>query len=102
MSDELALRSHGDAVSFEVHVTPRASRSQIRGVVPTGALKVTLAAPPVDGAANAALCELLADVLEVPRRAVEITHGQRGKHKTVRVTGLPLETVRERLLAEKS
>ncbi|HKU44490.1 MAG TPA: DUF167 domain-containing protein [Polyangiales bacterium] len=94
----LALHSHGAAVSFEVRVTPRASRSQIRGLVGT-ALKVNLAAPPVDGAANAALCELLAEVLGVPRRAVEISHGHQSKRKTVRVTGLTLETVRERLAA---
>ena len=97
----LALRAIGDDVSFEVRVTPRSSRSEIRGVTGS-ALKVNLSAPPVDGAANIALCELLAEVLGVPRRAVEVSHGLRAKRKTVRVSGLSLETLRTRLEAAAS
>ena len=97
----LSLRTHGEDVSFEVRVIPRSSRSEIRGVTGS-ALKVNLCAPPVDGAANAALCELLAEVLGVPRRAVEISHGLHAKRKTVRVSGLSLETLRARLEAAAS
>jgi len=97
----LSLRTHGEDVSFEVRVIPRSSRSEIRGVTGS-ALKVNLSAPPVDGAANTALCELLAEVLGVPRRAVEISHGLHAKRKTVRVSGLSLETLRARLEAAAS
>jgi uncharacterized protein len=97
----LALRAIGDDVSFEVRVTPRSSRSEIRGITGS-ALKVNLSAPPVDGAANIALCELLAEVLGVPRRAVEVSHGLHAKRKTVRVSGLSLETLRTRLEAAAS
>jgi uncharacterized protein (TIGR00251 family) len=92
----LAVKESGDGVSFEVRVAPRASRSLLRGVS-DGALKVSLTAPPVDGAANAALCEYLAEVLDVPRRSVEITHGLQSKRKTVRVLGLDAATLTARL-----
>jgi uncharacterized protein (TIGR00251 family) len=92
----LAVKQSGDGVSFEVRVTPRASKSALRGVS-EGALKVSLTAPPVDGAANTALCEYLAELLDVPRRAVEITHGLQGRRKTVRVLGLDAPTLSARL-----
>lgn len=88
---EIKQTAHG--VSFSVRAVPRASRSAVVGVH-AGALKVTLAAPPVDGAANAALCELLAAVLKVPLRAVSIRRGERSKLKTVEVQGLDRATVR--------
>jgi uncharacterized protein (TIGR00251 family) len=96
----LAVKQSGDGVSFEVRVTPRASKSGLRGVS-EGALKVSLTAPPVDGAANTALCEYLAELLDVPRRAVEITHGLQGRRKTVRVFGLDAATLSARLLTTK-
>ena len=71
---------------------------RVVGVVATphgAALKLTLAAPPVDGEANIELCALLAKTLDVPRRAVQITHGEHNKHKTVRVAGVSLERVRK-------
>ncbi|MET0385910.1 MAG: DUF167 domain-containing protein [Polyangiales bacterium] len=88
----LQVRSDGAAVSFEVVVVPRASRSRISGVH-DARLKVTLAAPPVDGAANDELCATLAKALGVTKRAVQITHGQQSKHKTVRVEGVSVERV---------
>ena len=75
---ELAAREVDGAVRFSVRVTPRASRAAITGVH-AGALKVSLTAPPVEGAANAALIELLADALGVAKRAVRIEHGDHGR-----------------------
>ena len=72
---------------------PRAARSEVVGVL-GGALKVRLAAPPVDGAANAALVELLADELDVPRAAVRIVSGATARTKLVEVTGIDARTVR--------
>lgn len=66
---------------------PRASRSKLVGEH-GGRLKIQLAAPPVDGEANEALVALLADILKIPRRQIEITSGQSGRRKTVRVHGL--------------
>jgi uncharacterized protein (TIGR00251 family) len=83
-------------LTFKVRVVPRASRSEIVGEH-DGALRVRIAAPPVDGAANDELVRLLARAFGVGRGAVAITAGQTGKLKTVRVTrGRPavLETLR--------
>ena len=71
---------------FQVRVTPRASRSEIVGEH-DGALRVRIAAPPVDGAANDELVRVLARAFSVPRSAVEITAGHSSKLKTVRVVG---------------
>jgi uncharacterized protein (TIGR00251 family) len=88
----LEVKEDSRGVSFAVRVSPRASRSKVQGEH-AGALKVSLAAPPVEGEANAALCELLAKRLAVPKSAVRIIAGLRGKSKTVRVEGVRAEAV---------
>lgn len=89
---DFRVRSEAGSVSFGVVVVPRASRSRITGIH-GDSLKVTLAAPPVDGEANAELCRVLAKALGVPQRAVQITQGQHSKHKTVAVLGATVEQV---------
>ena len=74
------------SISFKVQVVPRASRSEIIGEH-NGALRVRIAAPPVDGAANEELIHTLARALRVKRSAIEIAAGQTSKTKQVRVTG---------------
>ena len=74
------------ALTFDVLVSPRASRERL-GPVVGDRVKVALTAPPVDGAANAALVALLARAFGVPRAAVSIVRGDTGKRKTVRVVG---------------
>jgi uncharacterized protein len=80
------LRQLPGALEIEVLVVPRASRSRIAGVQ-DGRLKVQLAAPPVDGAANAALVELLAEACGVRRGAVTVVAGQASRRKRVRIEG---------------
>ena len=86
-------------VELHLQVQPRASRTEVIGPH-GGALKIRLAAPPVDGEANAELVRFLAKVLGVPRSAVEIVSGATGKRKRVRVTGVDAAFVRERLEVE--
>jgi uncharacterized protein (TIGR00251 family) len=74
-------------VELAVLVQPRASRSRLLGEH-DGRLKVQLAAPPVDGEANAALVALLAEVFAVARRQVTIVSGDTGRRKRVRVSGI--------------
>ena len=71
---------------------PRASRDETAGER-AGALVVRLKAPPVDGAANAALLRFLARRLGVPLASVEILRGQTGRQKLVRVRGVLGEEV---------
>jgi uncharacterized protein len=80
----------GGALTFRVRVVPRASKSAFAGEH-DGALKVRVAAPPVEGAANEELARLLAKGFGVPARAVEITGGHASKTKTVRVRGATAE-----------
>ncbi len=74
------------AVRFAVRVVPRAGRTEAAGLH-DGSLRVRLAAPPVDGKANAALVRFLADALDVGRSAVSIVRGHTGRSKTVEVSG---------------
>jgi uncharacterized protein (TIGR00251 family) len=82
---------------LRVRVQPRAGRSEIVGWRADGALGLRVAAPPVEGAANAAVAALLAGALGVPRSAVTIEHGARGRDKLVRVNGLTPADIRRRL-----
>ncbi|MBA3545635.1 MAG: DUF167 domain-containing protein [Nannocystis sp.] len=81
---------------IEVQVVPRASRSRIVGPH-DGRLKIQLAAPPVDGAANEALVDLLAETLHIPRGAVSVLRGATGKRKTLHIDGLGAAELRARL-----
>jgi uncharacterized protein len=72
---------------IEVRVIPRARRDEIAGER-GGRLLVRLTAPPVDGAANAALCRLVARRAGVPVRRVSIVRGQTARDKVVQVEGL--------------
>ena len=89
----LIVTQHGDVVRFAVRVQPRASRSEVIGVHGK-ALRVRLSAPPVNGAANEALVELLSDVLGVPRRAIRIHSGHAARSKVIEVEGVSAESVR--------
>lgn len=75
---------------------PRASRTELAGLH-GGLLRVRLAAPPVDGAANDTLIRFLADRLQVPRSAMVIDAGARGRRKTVTVADVTLAQATERL-----
>ena len=75
---------------FKVQVVPRASKSEIVGEH-NGALKVRIAAPPVDGAANAELIKVLAKRFGVAKSKVEIIGGQTSKHKQIRINSVNAE-----------
>lgn len=79
-------------VEFKVRVVPRASKTEIVGVI-DGALKIRLKPPPVDGAANEELIRFLAKVLDIPRRSLSITSGEHSRLKTVLAVETPVETI---------
>jgi uncharacterized protein len=77
-------------------VIPNASRDEVAGWL-GDALKVKVQAPALDGRANAALVELLADRLGLSRRAVVLVRGDKSRQKVVRVEGLTRTEVQQRL-----
>ena len=77
-------------------IQPKASRSEWAGVR-GDALKVRIAAPPVDGKANRALVAFLAKALGLPRAEIEIVAGHAGRHKTVRLADWSAEDLLARL-----
>jgi uncharacterized protein (TIGR00251 family) len=81
------LKAIDGGVELALRIVPRASREGVAGEM-GGALKIRLRAPPVDGKANEALREFLADRLGVPARAVILVSGETGRQKRVRVAGV--------------
>ncbi len=78
------------SIIFAVRVVPRASKSEIVGEH-DGALKIRIASPPVDGAANAELIKLLAKNFGVSKAQVEILAGQTSKTKQIKISNLKAE-----------
>ena len=72
-------------LTLALHVQPGAKRTEVAGLH-GGALKIRLAAPPVDGRANAALLRFLADAFGVPQRAVTLVRGETSRDKVVRIS----------------
>lgn len=72
---------------FRVRVVPRASKSELAGEL-DGALKIRIASPPVDGAANAELIKLLSKTFGVSKSEVEIVGGQTSKTKQIKISNL--------------
>jgi uncharacterized protein len=85
-----------DMAELAVRVIPRARRDEIAGER-DGRILVRLTAPPVEGAANAALCRLVARSAGVPARRVSIVRGLTSRDKVLRVEGVTADELRARL-----
>ncbi len=95
----LTLESRAGGVRFRVKVQARARRAELAGEH-DGAVRVRVTAPPVEGRANEAVIELLAEHLRVPQSSIRIVAGERAPLKTVEVAGLDPAAVAERLRLE--
>lgn len=84
------------SATFAVKIHPRARKNAITGKL-GDALKLSLTAPPVEGKANQACIEFLANLLNLPRSSVTIASGQSSRNKVIRVTGLSADEVQKRL-----
>ena len=93
------FRPVATGLEVDVLVQPRASRSQIVALH-DGRLKVQLAAPPVDGAANDALLDLFSKRIGVPRRDLTLVRGETSRRKTVLVRGIAADDVMSALSPE--
>ena len=86
----------GNDASFLIRATPRARRTQFTGTMQDGAniiFKIAVAAPPIDGRANAELISYLASVFDVPRSAIEVASGEHSRNKRVCIRGRTLADV---------
>jgi uncharacterized protein (TIGR00251 family) len=90
------LNQHREGVDLSVRVKPRASKSRVLGQR-GDAVEVAIAAPPVDGEANAELVRTLAQFFDIARSRVRIARGSTGKNKVVRLLGLAENDVIARL-----
>jgi uncharacterized protein (TIGR00251 family) len=97
---EFKITDAESGAAFPVRVIPRASKNEIESV--TGnALKVRLTAPPVEGAANKALIELLAERLKIRKSQIEIIAGQTSRNKMICIVGLRPSEVERRLFGRE-
>jgi len=76
----------GDCLTLILHVQPGAKKTAVAGLH-GDALKIRLAAPPVEGRANEALLRFIADFFHVPLRDVQLKQGEQSRHKRVEVRG---------------
>jgi uncharacterized protein (TIGR00251 family) len=93
----ISIRQSPEGISFWIHVTPRARRERVGGRH-GDALRVSVSAPPLEGAANRACAAALAQALGVRRSAVDLDPAARGRRKRVRVAG-DAANLEQRLLA---
>jgi len=91
------FRRDGNNITLTLHVQPGAKRSEITGLH-GGALKIRLAAPPIEGRANQALMRFIADTFKVTLRQIELLRGAQSRHKMVRIKDSKVEP--ESLLPE--
>ena len=83
-------RRNGEVITLTLHIQPGAKRTEVSGLHGE-ALKIRLAAPPIEGRANEALLKFIAESFGVPLRQVELKQGGQSRHKVVAVTGSKVE-----------
>lgn len=98
-SGEQVVRATPEGATISVHVQPKASRTECAGLHGQ-AVKIRVAAPPADGAANDELCRFLARRCDVPLSAIQILSGAGSRQKRVLVKGRSAEQVRAQLELE--
>ncbi len=100
MNEERRFRMHDGktGAAITVRVTPRSSRNEIAEIMNDGTIKIRLTAAPVDGAANKALIDFLAKVLEVSASQIEIVAGLSSKDKLITISNIDPAVVHERVM----
>jgi uncharacterized protein len=94
----IAVNEHAQGCIMAVRVQPGARKTVVKGEQ-AGALKMAVSAPPVDGKANAAVIEFLADLLAVKRGQIELVSGETSRDKRLLIRGLKCPEVQARLEA---
>lgn len=99
MTRKFNLHNGQRGAALAVRVTPRASQSQIVGMLDDGTIKVHLASDAADDQINVELVAYLAEVLGVPKSRVEIVAGENGRDKLISVLDMDVETAHQRVMA---
>ena len=97
MSDWYRVAADG-RITLTLHIQPGAKKTEFAGLH-GDALKIRLAAPPVDGKANEALLRFVADTLDLPKSAVSLKSGHTSRRKVLEITGAALPAIEEFLAA---
>jgi uncharacterized protein (TIGR00251 family) len=92
----ISIHDTPNGATFAITVHFRARKNAITGEL-GDALKLSLTAPPMEGRANDACIEFLANLLKVPRSSVTIASGQSSRRKVIRVSGVSADEVQKRL-----
>ncbi len=90
--DYPVIQDSPEGAVLTVHVQPKASKTEYAGLH-GGALKFRVAAAPVEGAANEALCSYLAGLFGLPKKAVSVQSGHSSRHKRVLLAGVTVDRV---------
>ena len=85
---KIPYKKSKNGITIEIKVEPRSSNKGIAGVMENNVLKVKLTSPPVEGAANEQLIEVLAEELKVKRSQVKVIRGHASKRKVVEISGV--------------
>ena len=93
---EVWWRAGDGCVTLTLHIQPGAKKTEIVGLH-GDALKIRLAAPPVDGKANAALIEFVTERLGLPKSAARLVSGQTSRRKILEVDAVPVDAERRLL-----
>jgi uncharacterized protein len=92
----IPIHESDSGAAFAIKVHPRAKKNAIAGEI-GDALKVSLTAPPLEGKANDACIEFFAKLLKLPRSSVTIASGHSSRSKVLRISGLSVEEIRQRI-----
>ena len=92
----IPLKKTSGGITFAVKVQPRARKNAITGTF-GDALKLALTAPPIEGKANEAVIDFLADFFDIPRSSITIASGKTSRLKAVHIRGASAEHLRQRL-----
>lgn len=89
------------AIRLDVYIQPRASKTEVAGMY-DGVIKIRIAAPAVENAANLALVEFVANRLDVAKRSVRIVSGRTGRRKVLEIEGVKDEQIAAKLAPSKA
>ena len=99
------LRTAGDSVTLAVRAQPGAKKTAVAGIYGEGdaaQLKIAVQAPPIDGRANAALIDFLAQTFSLPKSSVELVAGESSRSKVFQLRGITVIEAKERLRAQQN